>query len=476
MAEMKDVVKDNPLGNAPVNRLIMKYAIPSIIAMLIVSFYNIVDQLFIGNVIGELGNAATNIAFPLTNVCVALGLMFGIGGAASFNLKLGAGEKEEAPYYLGNAVSMLIISGILLFLIVEIFLEPILRLFGSPETVLPYAMDYSRIIAIGFPFAIFSAGASHLLRADGRPNIAMVCNIIGGIINVGLDAWFVVGLRWGMAGAAWATIIGQIIAGLLALWFIIHGKTFHLKLRHYLPKPKYVGKAASLGIAPMVNQISMMIVQVLLNNSLKHYGGQSIYGEEIPIACAGIISKVGGIFASIVIGLSQGNQPIISFNYGAKNYARVKEAYFRTLIIAFIASIIGFIIFQTIPDKILLLFGNGSDLYIEFGSMFFRRFYFFMCLFFIQMISSNFFTAIGKAWKGVFLSLTRQVIYLIPLMLTLPLIWGLDGILIAQPTADALAITTAIIMIIIEFHRPEFRSATGVLKSIFVKNKKLKQS
>ncbi len=471
MSEMKDVVKDNPLGKAPVNRLIMKYAIPSIIAMLIVSFYNIVDQLFIGNVIGELGNAATNIAYPLTSVCVALGLMFGIGGAASFNLKLGAGEKEEAPYYLGNAVSMLIISGVVLIIIVEIFLEPILRAFGSPETVLPYAMDYTRVIAIGFPFAIFSTGASHLLRADGRPNLAMVCNIIGGIINVGLDAWFVVGLRWGMAGAAWATIIGQVIAGFLALWFVLHGKTFHLQLKHYIPKPKYFGKAASLGIAPMTNQISMMFVQILLNNSLKHYGGQSIYGQEIPIACAGIISKVGGIFASIVIGLSQGNQPIISFNYGAKNYARVKEAYYRTMLIAFVTSLIGFAIFQTIPDKILLLFGNGSELYVEFGSMFFRRFYFFMCLFFIQMISSNFFTAIGKAWKGVFLSLTRQVIYLIPLMLIFPLFWGIDGILVAQPTADAFAIATAIIMIIIEFHKPEFRDTKGVFKSIFVKEK-----
>ena len=181
MAEKKDVVKDNPLGNAKISSLIIKYAVPSIVAMLVVSMYNIVDQLFIGNVIGELGNAATNIAFPLTNVCVALGLMFGIGGASAFNLKLGAGEKEEAPYYLGNAVSMLLISGIALLLIVEIFLEPILRIFGSPETVLPYAMDYTRVVAIGFPFAIFSGGAGHLLRADGRPNMAMFCNIIGGI-------------------------------------------------------------------------------------------------------------------------------------------------------------------------------------------------------------------------------------------------------------------------------------------------------
>ena len=476
MAEMKDVVKDNPLGNAKVSRLIIKYAIPSIIAMLIVSFYNIVDQLFIGNVIGELGNAATNIAFPLTNVCVAFGLMFGIGGASAFNLKLGAGDKERAPYYLGNAVSMLIISGVVLIIIVELFLEPILRAFGSPETVLPYAMDYTRIIAIGFPFAIFSAGAAHLLRADGRPNIAMVCNIIGGVINIGLDAWFVLGLGWGMAGAAWATIIGQIIAGLAGLWFILHGKTFRLQLKHYIPQPKYFGKAASLGIAPMVNQISMMVVQILLNNSLKYYGGLSIYGEEIPIACAGIVSKVGSIFASVVIGLSQGNQPIVSFNYGAKNYARVKEAYYRTMIIAFVASLVGFIVFQTIPDKILLLFGHGSDLYIEFGSLFFRRFYFFMCIFFIQMISSNFFTAIGKAWKGVFLSLTRQVLYLIPLMLIFPRFWGIDGILVAQPTADFFAIMTAVIMIAIEFRKPGFREAKGVFKSIFIKKQEPQQS
>ena len=469
MSEIKDAVKDNPLGQSKISSLIIKFAIPSIVAMLVVAMYNIVDQLFIGNVIGELGNAATNICFPLTNLCIALGLLFGIGGAAAFNLKLGAGEKEEAPFYLGNAVSMLLISGFILLIIVEIFLAPLMRLFGSPESVLPYAMDYARVVAIGFPFTIFSSGGAHLLRADGRPNIAMVCNIIGGVINIGLDALFILVLGWGMSGAAWATVIGQIIAGLLALWFIMHGKTFHLKLKHYLPKPRYFGKDASLGIAPMVNQISMMFVQILLNNSLRIYGGMSIYGEEIPIACAGIVSKVGSIFASIVIGLSQGNQPIVSFNYGAKNYARVKEAYYRTMIIAFIASMIGFIVFQSIPDKILLLFGQGSDLYIQFGTLFFRRFYFFMCIFFIQMISSNFFTAIGKPWKGVFLSLTRQVIYLIPLMLLFPRFWGIDGILFAQPAADSLAILTAIIMIVIEFRKPEFREAKGVFKSIFVR-------
>ena len=215
---------------------IIKFAVPSIVAMLVIAMYNIVDQLFIGNVIGELGNAATNIAFPLTNLCIALGLLFGIGGAAAFNLKLGAGEKEEAPFYLGNAVSMLIISGVVLFAVVEIFLAPLMRLFGSPETVLPYAMDYARVLAIGFPFTIFGSGAAHLLRADGRPNLAMLCNISGGIINIGLDALFIMVLGWGMAGAAWATVIGQISAGLFALWFIMHGKTFHLKAKHYIRK------------------------------------------------------------------------------------------------------------------------------------------------------------------------------------------------------------------------------------------------
>ena len=472
MTELRDAGKDNPLGSAKISKLIIRYAVPSIVAMLVAATYNIVDQLFIGNVIGELGNAATNIAFPLTNVCVALGLMFGIGGAAAFNLKLGAGEKETAPYYPGNSVTMLILSGVILTILVEIFLEPLLRLFGSPESVLPYALEYTRIIALGFPFAIFGSGGSHLLRADGRPNMAMACNIIGGVINIVLDAWFIIGLGWGMAGAAWATIIGQIIAALFALWFVTHGKTFRLKWRHYIPQPKYFGKAASLGFAPMANQISMMFVQILLNNSLKIYGGQSIYGEAIPIASAGVISKVVSIFAFIVIGLAQGNQPIVSFNYGAKNFSRVKEAYYRTMLTAFVVSVVGFIIFQTIPDKILLLFGRGSELYVEFGCLFFRRFYFFIFLFFIQMISSNFFTAIGKPLKGVFLSLTRQVIYLIPLMLIFPLFLGIDGILLAQPTADALAIATAVLMVVIEFRNPEFREAKGVFRSIFSKDHK----
>ncbi len=474
MEEVLEQKKKNPLGTASVNSLIAKFAIPSIVAMLVMACYNLVDQIFIGNVIGELGNAATNIAYPLTNACVAIGLMFGIGGASAFNLKMGAGEKDKAPYFFGNAVTMLVICGIALLIITEVLLKPIMILFGSPETVLPYAMDYTKVVALGFPFYTFSCGASHLLRADGRPNIPMYCNILGAVINIGLDAWFIIGLGWGMKGAAWATIIGQIIAALLCAWFMLHTKTFKLELKHLLLKGKYAGKDATLGLAPCLNQMAMMVVTIVLNNQLKLYGGQSIYGEEIPIACSGIVNKVGSIFMGMVIGLSQGTQPIWSFNYGAKNFRRVKEAYYRAGLYAFIVSAVAFTLFQTIPDKILACFGKGSDLYFEFGSHYFRIYMMLVIVFFIQLLSANFFTSIGKPGKGVFLSLTRQVIYLIPLYIIFPLFWGVEGILYAQPCADVIAISTAIIMVAVEFKKSEFKNEKKVFIEIFKKKPKEK--
>ncbi len=466
---MYDATTDNPLGNEKISTLLRKFAIPSIIAMVVSGCYNIVDQLFIGNTIGELGNAATNVAFPLTNMCLALGLMLGIGGAAGFNLRLGAGKKDEAPYFFRNSLTLLLLVGVILLIITEVWLDPILRLCGSPETVMPYARDYLGITAVGFPFFIFSVGAGHLLRADGSPNLIMVTNVVGTLINIGLDAWFMLGLDWGIAGAAWATVIGQFVAAVIQFICLLKPKTIEMSAKHYIPRPKYAATCAALGLAPFANQVSLMIVQIVLNNSLKIYGGQSIFGEEIPIAISGIILKVGTIFSGIVIGLSQGNQPVLSFNYGAKKYRRVKEAYYYSLIVAFIISILSFALYQLFPDFILGLFGEGSEEYFILGRMFFRKYLFFACLFFIQMLSANMFTAIGKPWKGMFLSLTRQIIYLLPLMLVFPHFMGIEGIIYAQPAADFLAIATAIIMVVIEFRKPEFRNEKGVLKEIFRK-------
>ncbi len=443
--------KMNPLGSAPIGKLMVKFAVPSIVAMLVGALYNIVDQLFIGHAVGTLGNAATNIAFPFTTSCLALALLFGIGGASCFNLNLGRGNKEAAPFFVGNAASMLVICGTALMLIAQLFLEPLLVLFGSPADVLPYAMPYVRITAIGFPFLLLGTGGGHLMRADGSPKMTMISNITGAAINVVLDALFVLVFEWGMEGAALATIIGQFVSACIVIRYLLHYKTVKLEKKHFLPNFKYLKDIMAIGMGSFFNQLAMMLVQIVLNNSLKHYGALSVYGESIPIACTGIVMKVNQIFFSVIIGIAQGSQPVESFNYGAKNYKRVREAYRLAAIAGGAISLCSFILFQTLPRQLLGLFGDGTPEYFEFGVKTFRVMLFFTWMNFMQPITSTFFTSIGKAIKGVFLSMTRQIIFLLPLILFLPTIWGIDGILVAGPIADCMAGIAAVIMVLLEF-------------------------
>ena len=447
----------NPLGQKPTGTLLRQFAIPSIIAMLVSSLYNIVDQFFIGQSVGPLGNAATNIAFPLTISCIAIALLFGIGGASSFNIAMGQGEPKEAVRYMANAAVMLFGCGIFLCIVTQIFLEPLLRFFGSPADVLEYAKTYTRITALGFPFLILTSGGGHLVRADGRPKISMACNLSGAIINTFLDALFVFGFHWGIAGAAYATIIGQIFSGSLILWYLAHCQSVSIKREHLMLKKKSVKRIAALGAAPCSNQLSMMIVQIVMNNSLKHYGALSSYGEAIPIACAGIITKVNQVFMSFIIGISQGVQPIISFNYGAEKYDRVKKAYLQAISAGFVLALGAFFLFQFAPRQIISIFGDGSEEYFRFAVNYFRIFLFFTFLNFMQPITSNFFTAIGKPKRGMFLSLTRQILFLLPLLLILPLIFGIDGLMYAGPIADFAAGMVAIILIVKELHREEYQ-------------------
>lgn len=438
------------LGNAPVTSLMIKFAVPSIIAMLVGALYNIVDQLFIGNAVGPLGNAATNIAFPFTTSCLALALLFGIGGASCFNLSMGRGDREKAPYFVGNAAVMMTICGIILLAVTQIFLTPLLKLFGSPDDVLPLAQEYVRITSWGFPFMILTTGGGHLIRADGSPKMTMFCNLLGAVINTALDALFVLALNWGMSGAAWATIIGQIISGTVAIVYLTRYKTVHLGLRHLRIRWRYTSKIIAIGMASFFNQIAMMVVQIAMNNLLKHYGALSIYGESIPIAVSGIVMKVNQITFSIVIGLGQGAQPIISFNYGAEKYDRVKKALRSAVTVGAGVAILAFIIFQLFPREIIAMFGDGTDEYFEFGVKFFRIFLFFTWLNCLQPIASTFFTSIGKSVKGAFLSLTRQILFLLPPMMILPVFMGIDGILWAGPFADLLSAVAAIILIAVE--------------------------
>lgn len=448
---MSETTKNNPLGTERVGSLMVKFAVPSIIAMLVGALYNIVDQLFIGQAVGTLGNAATNIAFPLSTSCIALALLFGIGGASNFNLAMGEERKEEAASYAGNAAVLLIGSGLVLFLVTQLFLTPLLAFFGAPADVMPYAKVYVRITSIGFPCLILTAGGCHLIRADGSPKMSMVCNLIGAGINTVLDAIFVLGFRWGMAGAALATIIGQIVSAAVVIYYLAHYKTVHLGKKQLSVESRCAVNIMALGTASFFNQVAMMIVQIVLNKSLTHYGELSEYGAAIPLACAGIVTKVGQLFFSVIIGISQGTQPIESFNYGAKQFGRVREAYNLAVRAGAIISVVSFLIFQVFPGEILALFGTGSDAYFKFGIKFLRVYLFFTFVNFLQPITSTFFTSIGKPQKGTFLSLTRQIVFLLPLTLILPLFVGIDGIMYAAPVADCLAAVIAITMAVKEF-------------------------
>ena len=442
---------ENPLGSEPVSSLLRRFAIPSVIAMLGSARYNMVDQLFIGHSIGVLGNAATNVAFPLSMVCTSIGLLCGIGGAANFNLCMGRREPEHAKSYVGSAISMLAILGVILCVAVQLFLRPMMLLFGATPDVIDYACTYTRITSIGFPFLIVTIGGSNLIRADGSPKFSMLCNLVGAIVNTILDPLFIFVFHMGMAGAALATITGQILSFALVVFYLRGFKTLPLSLSDLKPNMACWARIAALGATPAFNQVAMMVVQIVMNNTLTHYGSNSVYGSDIPLACAGIISKVNMLFFSFVIGISQGLQPIVSFNFGAQKYDRVKDAYKKAVFAATAISIVAFLCFQFFPRQIIGIFGSGSEEYLHFAERYFRIFLFFTFLNGIQPVSSNFFTSIGAPKKGIFLSLTRQIIFLLPLLLIFPYLFGIDGVMYTAPIADLAAASVSIVMVVREF-------------------------
>ena len=442
---------ENPLGSEPVSTLLRRFAVPSVIAMLVSALYNLVDQLFIGHSIGVLGNAATNVAFPLSMVCTSIGLLCGIGGAANFNLCMGRREPEHAKSYVGSAISMLAILGVILCVAVQLFLHPMMLLFGATPDVIDYACTYTRITSIGFPFLIVTIGGSNLIRADGSPKFSMLCNLVGAIVNTILDPLFIFVFHMGMAGAALATITGQILSFALVVFYLRGFKTLPLSLSDLKPNMACWARIAALGATPAFNQVAMMVVQIVMNNTLTYYGSNSVYGSDIPLACAGIISKVNMLFFSFVIGISQGLQPIVSFNFGAQKYDRVKDAYKKAVFAATAISIVAFLCFQFFPRQIIGIFGSGSKEYLHFAERYFRIFLFFTFLNGIQPVSSNFFTSIGAPKKGIFLSLTRQIIFLLPLLLIFPYFFGIDGVMYTAPIADLAAASVSIVMVVREF-------------------------
>lgn len=439
-------MSDNPLGYEKIPKLLKSFAIPSITASLVGSVYNIVDQIFIGQGIGYLGNAATNVSYPFSTICLAISLLIGIGSASRFSLYLGNKEPESAARAAGNGISLMIIFGLAYLIIGESLLNPLLKLFGATAEVFPFARQYAGVTLVGMPFLIVTNGMSNLIRADGSPRYSMLCMVTGAIVNTILDPIFIFVFHWGIFGAALATVLGQILSFVFAIRYLRRFQTIHFEKSNFRPNVRESLKTCSMGISSSANQIAITFVQIILYNSLTYYGAQTVYGSDIPLAACGIVMKTNAIILAVVVGISQGVQPIIGFNYGAKQYPRVREAYLLAIKWNLVVSAAGFFLMQCFPQYIISLFGGGDKLYLEFAVLFMRIYLFMVLVNGVQLLSSSFFTAIGKAMKGALLALTRQVFFLIPLILILPLRFGIIGVLFAGPVADFMAFLLSAVM------------------------------
>ena len=442
-----DKVTSNPLYYEKPYKLLFKYATPSIISMLVGSLYNIVDQIFIGRGVGINGNAATNVAFPLTIICMSIALFHGFGSASFYSILLGQGNNKKAAKIIGNTIVSAFIFGLVFTIVVKLFNKNFMIMFGSTKEVLQYSVEYTNITAFGFIPFIFSTMMSHIIRADGSPQYSMMSVLAGAIVNTILDPILIFNFDMGMSGAALATIIGQFISFIIVVRYLFKFKHITFEKDNFIVDPKNILKVFSLGSSSGFNQLAMMAVQITMNNVLSYYGTQSVYGGNIPLAVAGIIAKINMLVMAFIIGSSQGSQPIIGFNYGAKNYDRVISTYRITITITTIMAFTAFLLFQIFPRQIVGIFGDGSDLYFRFAEEYMRIYMALMVINGIQPVTGTFFTSLGKAFKGAFISMTRQIIFLLPLIIILPRILGIDGVMYAGPVADGAALIVTVIMV-----------------------------
>lgn len=425
----------NPLGEEKVYKLLVKFSLPAIVGMMVNSLYNIVDRIFIGNSpdLGTDGLAGITLSFPLMIILLAVGILFGIGGATLFSMKLGAKKPDEAEQALGNALFLLVFTSIIIMILGQIFLVPIMSLFGTSPEVLPYAIEYMRIIFIGAIFQIVSIGLNNFIRADGNPKKAMYTMFLGAGINIILDPLFIYVFKMGMTGAALATILSQCISAIWVVSYFI-GKHSHNKLRLNNIKPNHsiVLKIISFGLPGFLLQLASSVLNAVLNKSLLFYGG------DIAVSGMGVINSVQMLLLMPIIGLNQGVQPIISYNYGAKKYDRVKTAVKLAILAATVIVIVGFILTRLFPEQMIALF-NRKPALLEFGRTAVISWFLFLPVIGFQIIAANFFQAIGRSKSAIFLTLTRQVILLIPAILIFPRFWGMEGLLHTAPFADFLS-------------------------------------
>ena len=464
-------VKENPLGYEKISKLLSRFATPSVVAMIISALYNIVDQIFIGQFVGTAGNSATNVAFPVTTICIAISVLCGVGGASCFNIELGRGHKDRAKTAVDTAIVTALGLSLAYTLISAFFSKEMMVLFGGSGDDLVLAQDYCRVLICGIPFLVLGNVLSNFIRADGSPQFAMLCMGSGAVVNIALDAafvpWFEKSYAMGMEGAALATVISQVVSFVIAATYTRRFKNVEFAIKKIKFNFKDAMRVCALGMSNCINQLAILVVQITMTNQLKIYGIQE-YGEfarsasgvllcEIPKAAFGVVIKVNSLLISFFVGMAQGSQPIVSYNYGAEKFPRSKKTFMLSAAICFIVATVGFLVFQIFPEYVISVFGSGDAEYIDFAVKTMRIFLFTVMLNGVQMTIANYFSAIGKPVKGIILSLSRQILLFVPLLLILPLFMGLEGVLYAAPITDATVFLLALVLIIFEFRHKGYK-------------------
>ena len=468
-------MKKVDLGKENINKLLISFAIPCVISMLINSVYNIVDQIFIGKGVGTLGNAATNVIFPLVIIFNAVAGLIGNGAAANLSLKLGEGKKEEGGKIVGSAVTVSIIFSIILSVIAYFFLPKLVYMFGCTKNVYQYAVDYGKIIILGAPFMIIYSALSQLIRADGSPKYSMVLLVVGAILNIILDPIFIFTFNMGVKGGAIATVIGQIVSFVMAILYLKKVKSVKLEKESF-KVDKSITRTLGLGLSSFITQSTVLALFVFMNNMMTKYGALTKYGADIPLSVYGVISKINSLYISTILGISIGAQPIIGFNYGAGNYERVKETLRKVLTINLVVGLIFNIIFYLFPKEIVSIFITNSDpnykLFLEFAVVICHSFLLVMGLNFLEMTTSITVQSLGNVKKATMVSFIRQIILFIPIacFMAIYLHKGIYGVLNAGPIADAITFFIALVIFYSEYRKVSIKEKTTNLEDIKVNN------
>lgn len=451
------------LGTAKLGKLMLKFCIPCILSLLVSALYNIVDQIFIGNSeLSMLGNAATGVVFPIFIIAQAFAWCIGDGCAAYLNICQGKGDASSSHKSVGNGMLLTLVSSCVLMAVFYPLKTQLLYLFGASDNSIGYAVEYFNIILGFFPVYMLSNMMNAVARADGAPGWSMASMLSGALVNIALDPTFIFGFKMGMAGAAWATVIGQVVSFAVSVIYFFRTKTFRLTLKSFIPDFKAVLPALKLGISSFITQMTIVIISLVCNIMLAKYGVSSQYGADIPIAIIGIESKVFTVVINIVVGIVLGCQPIIGYNLGSGNYKRVKKLYLYILLSTVAVALFFPVLFEACPNAVVGIFGAptqetlkgiSEDMYWEFGAKTFRIFLMFVTFTCVIKMSSIFFQAVGKPVFAVIASLIRDIVCFIPLICTMPLAMGIDGILWSAPVADAAAILVTLGLTIAYFTR-----------------------